>query len=643
MNKISSSILIGLIAISISSLAQNNWTVGENYVRHNNQDLFLNGVNYIPSHNWMMMLENWDEAQVEKDIIGMKSLGVKCIRFFPLWHMVQPTPNVLDEKIMEHIDRVLDLGAKHGLYFQITPITGWMSGGTFLPDWALGNIFTDTDMIEGEKFLVREFAKRYKNHPALQGFDFGNEINVLIEVMEINVTPEEIDEWMQTIYKAFKEGDPNCIVTNGIGTGFDPWFNIEAISKSCDYMSVHSYPFFHGTSRLDPSIGQRTLYSGNFITEWAKMVNKPVLMQENGTTRPGVEAAKGLRVFFMSSWAEGAAGYFWWGSHMVDPEYLIHTPGLRAEYSVDKMKVGELSGDKTMGILSTENTPEVSGLEYKKCAEWIDQLGVGWVDLLPVCYILVPHTTEFHETMLKFITPFTLAKQAHFDVKLLWEDQEVPKDASAVFIAGFQLSSTGKINMDKYLNTGGKVYQSYYNSLSSNIKIFDKPVNFNDSLVLSNLDLIGNSIRVTKSEFRNIKFDDSRVFALEKTVDQNKSIFVKTNIGKGTYYYLALNIEESLQKLRNPWSNEDSYLFYKALKPETSFKINNKYIEFYQKKRGNEELLVLINHENSEQNFTLDSKNNVRLANAINHENFGEGSTFSFQLKPAEVLLIKVE
>ena len=112
---------------------------------------------------------------------------------------------------MQRIDRVLELGAKYGMFFQITPITGWMSGGTFLPDWALGNVFTDPKIIEGEKFLVREFAKRYKDNPALEGFDFGNEINVLVDQMKLEVTPDDIDKWMHTIYSAFKEGAPDVI------------------------------------------------------------------------------------------------------------------------------------------------------------------------------------------------------------------------------------------------------------------------------------------------------------------------------------------------------------------------------------------------------------------------------------------------
>ncbi len=653
MNKISTLIFIALLCSTGITYAQDKWTVDRNYILLNDTALFLNGVNYVPPLHWMMMLEDWDESQAEKDIAGMKSIGVKCVRFFPLWNLVQPAPDKLNEKVMQRIDRVLELGAKYGMFFQITPITGWMSGGTFLPDWALGNVFTDPKIIEGEKFLVREFAKRYKDNPALEGFDFGNEINVLVDQMKLEVTPDDIDKWMHTIYSAFKEGAPDVIITNGIGTGFDPYFNIEAISRSCDYMSVHSYPFFHGTSRLDPGIGQRTLYSGNFISEWAAMVHKPVLLQENGSARPGTNAARGLRVYYISSWAEGDAGYFWWGSHMVDRAYKINTPGLRPEYSLNNMKSGELGADKRMGLLSTENLPEETGKAYQECTGWIDQLGEGWKDLLPVCYIIVPYTTEFHNTMLRYITPFVLAKQAHFDVKILWENREVPADAAAVVIAGFRLSPEGEKMIGRYLKKGGKVYQSWYNDLAENIKFSDRPDIYMDSLVLNLSEaaketLVNLSVRMIKDSIRSISFNNPKVVSLNQPLNLNddkdgyKNVFVKTRVGKGTYYYLGANIEESLGKLRNPWAADDSWLFYEAFRPNTEFQVDNKYVEFFHKKRGSEEILVFINHENSPQTVPVHSVKPVKLEDAFDSQDYGTNSDFTFQLEPAGVLFLKV-
>ena len=64
--------------------AQNKWTVDRNYILLNDTALFLNGVNYVPPLHWMMMLEDWDESQAEKDIAGMKSHRGKMCAFFSI-------------------------------------------------------------------------------------------------------------------------------------------------------------------------------------------------------------------------------------------------------------------------------------------------------------------------------------------------------------------------------------------------------------------------------------------------------------------------------------------------------------------------------------------------------------------------------
>ena len=97
-----------------------------------------------------------------------------------------------------------------------------------------------------------------------------------------------------------------------------------------------------------------------------------------------------------------------------------------------------------------------------------------------------------------------------------------------------------------------------------------------------------------------------------------------------------------MEKVRNPWAKDDSYLFYKALMPETNIQIDNKYVEFYHKQRGNEELLVLLNHEDSSQNLTVHSQIPIHLKNAIEQNDYGKGTGFSLTLEAAEVLFLKV-
>ncbi len=536
-----------------------------------------------------MMLEQWDEKQVEGDIKKFKEMNIKCVRFMPFWHLIQPQPDKLDEKILTRIDKMLDLGQKYGVSFQLAPLTGWMSGGTFLPDWAMGNIFTDKKIIEGEKFLAKEFAKRFGNHPALQSIDFGNEINVLPEVMKLNVTPAEMDAWMSTIYAAFKEGNSKCLVTNGIGTGFTELFHIEAITKSSDYMCVHSYPGSHGLNPYDSQTGLRCLYACNFITEWASMVGKPVLVQENGANTlnlPSFQSSAFLQNNFVSTWAEGAAGYFWWGSHNVPLDYIVTTKGLKPEFSNNDMKNGILKGDKRMGLLTEDNNVTISGNAYLKCSKLIDKLGIGWEDKLPVCYIIVPHTTKYKEAMLRFITPFVIAKEAHFDVKISWEDKPIPSTAACAIISGFALSQSGKTNINTYLQNGGTVYQSFYNDFASNINLSDTITKISKQTLYTQ-SKEGDLYKRLCFSLYNVAY---KKFSSHNTVNvatygdksdstvKSESVFVKTTVEKGTFFFMASNMEESPRFTFNPWDTDESYRIFSALKPASRIYLENKFI-----------------------------------------------------------------
>ena len=57
---------------------------------------FLVGANYVPSHDWHTTLENWDAAAVDADLGALSRVGVRCLRVFPLWPLLQPSPDRVD-------------------------------------------------------------------------------------------------------------------------------------------------------------------------------------------------------------------------------------------------------------------------------------------------------------------------------------------------------------------------------------------------------------------------------------------------------------------------------------------------------------------------------------------------------------------
>jgi hypothetical protein len=643
-----------------NSKAQTSWTVDKQNILKNGKPLFLNGVNYVPSVNWQTCFENWDASAIEKDFAALEKLGVKCIRWFPLWPYIQPKSNKLDEKAVGQIIELFNLALKHKISVQLSFLSGWMSGFTFLPEWADGNIFTDAKIIEGEKFLITELAGKLKNHQALQGYDFGNELNVLVDLMKLKVTAEQIDHWMQNIYQTIHKTDPYHPVTNGIGTGFNQYFTTPSIAKSCDFMSNHSYPVFHRTTMLDPKIGQRTTYSSNFITSWCKMEGKPVLIQEIGSSESEQEIsqiAKFLRITMLSNWADGAAGYFWWASCDINPDYVVPAKGLYLNYSLKDQQNSKLSRfEQSLGLLDSQIKPKVSALEYQRCVEIIDKLGVGWEDKTQVCYVLVPEKHVYDKAMIQLITPFTLLKQNHVLVRLAYETQPIPTDASAIVIAGFELSETGKKNVGTYLNNGGNVYQSFYNDFKKELIRKEPEKETCNPLIWLNersgsMLAVRNYVKVQNMKIREMKETSSdwilatKMTGNEKPLDWNNGdpVYVKTQVGQGNYFYFAGELEKGLELKYNPWQDDNTYELYAAFCPKHEIFIDNKFVEFYHKKRGEEEIVILINHENIFQDVNLLTHNSIQLIDIKDNKNEFNGTDFYLRLKPAEVKIFLIK
>ena len=131
---------------------------------------FCVGVNYWASHAGTQMWRNFSQEEVEADFIALKNSGVNTVRVFPLWSDFQPVVSIseclnlfreygfadgsrlpatglrsfgLDPIMMERFRCVADLALKHDLKLVVGLLTGWMSGGSFVPP-----ILADKNLIE---------------------------------------------------------------------------------------------------------------------------------------------------------------------------------------------------------------------------------------------------------------------------------------------------------------------------------------------------------------------------------------------------------------------------------------------------------------------------------------------------------------
>ena len=148
-------IILAVLFLSLQVLSgQNKWGTQGRYLTKNGKPIYLSGVNYIVSDGWMINLPNLSIETMNADMAALQNIGVNHIRFFPLWSLTQPTINKLDEKVMKQIDQLVESAGKHNISMQIAPITGWMSGLVFLPPWAVGDMFRDQKIIDGQKYFL---------------------------------------------------------------------------------------------------------------------------------------------------------------------------------------------------------------------------------------------------------------------------------------------------------------------------------------------------------------------------------------------------------------------------------------------------------------------------------------------------------
>lgn len=652
-------ILFFLLTVPFQFLSgQHDWAVGEKYLEYQGEPRFLSGINFIPSTGWLLILENWDPEAIERDIKTMNGFGIKYLRFAPLWHLTQPYPDRVDETIFQRMDQLLDLAEKYDVYLQFIPLTGWMSGGSFLPDWAVGNPFSDPAIIRGEVLLIHQLTSRYKDHPRVMSYGFGNEVEALYGNMKLDCSEDEVHSWLETIYGAFHKDRGTQPVTNGISY-FDRHFDTWVVSENVDFMSVHSYPYFNYTYKLDPWIGIRTTYSPNYIAAWAEMTGKPVLMQELGMSEswlPRVEVPKYLRLTYLSTWADGACGYFWWCSHDIPRDFRVVTDGLRPRFSVPEMAGGNFHElEYELGLFNTRNEPKPSAFAFKQCTEIVQQLGVCWNDLLPICYVLVPEAATGDDDMLELIQPYVLAKQAHMDVKLWPEWKKIPDDADVVVIACFSLSPAGRQHVSRYLKDGGTVYQSWYQDFGDDIHAKETLLDLSGPTIIIHSTLgrvkLGYHLKTAANiRIREVDYDESaevliRIPAGDEPVWRNRfgkvrGLMFRTKVGEGTYHYLAADLETALMDTYDPWEKDDADLIYRLIRPQTGIDLSSKFVELYHKERNGKQLMVLLNHKDATLPVNLYSVNAWQYTDALTGNELGRGRELHLVLEPAGFQLI---
>ncbi len=345
---------------------------------------FLLGCNYWASNAGTEMWQNFDVDCIEKDLRILSEHGVNCMRVFPNWRDFQPVmphyaacgevaeyclpdgkenPYYLDETMLDRFAILLELCKKYHIQVIIGLLTGWMSGGLFIPTALYGkNLITDPLAQYFEQLFIKGFIDRFKDDESIYAWDLGNECNC----MSTTGDRWQAAAWTAMTASAIRAADPTRPVISGMhGLHLDRGWTIADQAMFTDMLTTHPYPYFVKHGKVDALLSYRTTLLATAQNKfYAEIGNKPCLAEEVGTLGPMLcsneKAGDYLRVNLFSLWANGAPGVLWWCAS--DQTMLTTHP-----YT-------QQMNERELGMLDAHHQPKPVLKEMDKFSMWMQTL-----------------------------------------------------------------------------------------------------------------------------------------------------------------------------------------------------------------------------------------------------------------------------
>lgn len=140
----------------------------------------------------------WDVGEVREELSHLAEMGFDFVRVGVPWEGVQPDVRRLRSVVLDRLVMVLDAAQAVGLTVQLT-VMGQLGGTLFVPRWLLasdpqmartyatqrvisedwlsplplGNVYRETRLVAGQRWLWGELSRHLGAHPALTEMDVG--------------------------------------------------------------------------------------------------------------------------------------------------------------------------------------------------------------------------------------------------------------------------------------------------------------------------------------------------------------------------------------------------------------------------------------------------------------------------------------
>jgi endo-1,4-beta-mannosidase len=260
---------------------------------------FLIGINYWPPEKAMYWWFDFDPALAKRDFARLAEFRFELVRIFLLWEDFQPEINRISVSALNHLVRVASLANDAGLKILPTFFCGHMSGVNWLPPWMLEpkkkknrfpifsgggiqsatvrNFYKERELRKAQKLLLHETSNALQGHPAVWGWDLGNEPSNLA----LPSSKDDAKGWLEEMVSELKRRDGHLPITLGLHQGDlekNTLLGPRESAPFCDVLSMHAYPGYApwGEGPLDERI---PLFLA-LLTQW--LGGKEVILEEFG-------------------------------------------------------------------------------------------------------------------------------------------------------------------------------------------------------------------------------------------------------------------------------------------------------------------------------------------------------------------------
>lgn len=288
----------------------------QGYFEADGERLVPVGVNYWPGSCGVEMWQRWPEDEIRRDMDLLPGLGLNCVRFFLRWQDFEPEAGRYDETMFARLAKMLAWCRERGIYAHPSLFVGWMSGGTFWPQWRAGrNTFADPTMLErSAAFAMRAAQVIAPFHPSVLAVDQGNELCCLPDASQ--ASPGDVEGWCSAVNLAIRSAYPQALIVSGNEQNqvdHDTGWRFGR-QPGTDFYSMHGYPV-PGWHQIGFD-GMTDPFMQGLLPTYVQVARAhgPVMLQEFGTiaTFGVLQQDAYLRGMLPQAWDAGANGFLWW-------------------------------------------------------------------------------------------------------------------------------------------------------------------------------------------------------------------------------------------------------------------------------------------------------------------------------------------